>query len=272
MKSFNKKVVVITGAGSGIGRALAQNFAKKGAYLAISDLNKEGLAETVQLCNNTKVYSEIFNVAKKAEFQKFAKNVLDEFGRVDVVINNAGVALGKTKLNDTTYEEFEWLMGINFWGVVYGTKEFLPSLLKQPEAAVVNISSLFGLAGIGEQVPYCSSKFAVRGLTESLRMELLDTNVSVHTVHPGGIKTNIANNARISESEDQEQAKKVLKNFNKALIHTPEKAAQVIIRGIEKKQEKIMIGFETYVTDVVTKVLPTSYSKIFDLLGKQALQ
>lgn len=271
MKSFKKKVVVITGAGSGIGRALAQNFAKKGAYLAISDKNEKGLAETAELCKTTQVYTEIFDVSKKEEFRKFAKNVVKEYGRADVIINNAGVALGKSTLLDLEYEEFEWLMGINFWGVVYGTKEFLPILLKQPEAAIVNISSLFGLMGVGDQVAYCSSKFAVRGMTESLRMELLDTNISVHSVHPGGISTNIANNARITKNENQDEAEKLLKNFNKALVHTPEKAAAIIVNGIISKQEKIMIGPETYLADAVVKVLPAQYSRVFNFVRKKTL-
>jgi short-subunit dehydrogenase len=163
-------------------------------------------------------------------------------------------------------------MGINFWGVVYGTKEFLPHLLQRKEAALVNISSLFGLAGIAEQIPYCSSKFAVRGLTESLRMELIGTPVSVHTVHPGGIKTNIANNARMVEQTDKVEAIKDLEKFNEnALRHTPEKAAQVIIKGIMSGEEKIMIGMETFLADVTTKLLPTSYSKVFNYLKDRTL-
>ncbi len=271
MKNFKDKVVVITGAGSGIGKALALDFAARGALLALSDLNAVQLEETKNHCH-TEVYTEVFDVSKKESFIDFANHVIQKFGRVDVVVNNAGVALSRAKITETTYEEFEWLMGINFWGVVYGTKEFLPHLLQRREAAIVNISSLFGLAGIAEQIPYCSSKFAVRGLTESLRMELLGTPVSVHTVHPGGIKTNIANNARMVEQTDKVEAVKDLEKFNEnALRHTPEKAAQVIINGIMKGEEKIMIGVETYLADMTTKLLPTSYSKVFNYLKDRTL-
>jgi NADP-dependent 3-hydroxy acid dehydrogenase YdfG len=272
MKSFKEKVIVITGAGSGIGRALAVSFAKNGAFLALSDVNEKGLEETKDLCKNTSVFTSVFNVSKKEEFQKFAKAVVDAFGTVDIVINNAGVALGKSKLIDLTYEEFEWLMGINFWGVVYGTKEFLPYLIDKKEAAIVNISSLFGLAGIAEQVPYCASKFAVRGLSESLRMELMDTNVKVHSVHPGGIKTNIANNARVTSKADAKEAKSTLEKFNEtALIHTPEMAANVIIKGIKSKQEKIMIGYETYIADTIIRAMPEKYTKLFGAIMKQQM-
>lgn len=272
MKSFNNKIVVITGAGSGIGRALSIAFSKNGARLALSDINKDALAETVSLCKTTDIYTETFNVSDKAQFQQFAKNTIKHFSTVDIVINNAGVALGKSKLIDLTYEEFEWLMGINFWGVVYGTKEFLPYLIDKKEAAIVNISSLFGLAGIAEQVPYCSSKFAVRGLSESLRMELMDTNIKVHSVHPGGIKTNIANNARVTSNANQEEAKSMLEKFNEtALIHTPEKAAQVIMNGIKNKQEKIMIGFETYIADSLIRAMPEKYTTVLGKLIKQQM-
>lgn len=273
MKSFKDKIVVITGAGSGIGRALATAFANQGAKIAISDINKEALAETVTICNNTEVYAEAFNVSEKKAFQTFAKNVIKQFSTVDIVINNAGVALGKSKLIDITYEEFEWLMGINFWGVVYGTKEFLPYLLDRNEAAIVNISSLFGLAGIAEQVPYCSSKFAVRGLSESLRMELMDTPIKVHSVHPGGIKTNIANNSRFTSKANIEEEKRLIDKFNQtALIHTPEMAANVIMKGIKAKQEKIMIGYETYIADSIIRAMPENYSKLFGYFIKQQIK
>jgi len=271
MKNFKDKVIVITGAGSGIGKALAKDFSDRGAILALSDINALQLNDTESLCH-TQVFTDVFDVSDKAAFSKFAKQVIKKFGGVDVVINNAGVALSKAKLTETTYEEFEWLMGINFWGVVYGTKEFLPYLLKRKEAAIVNISSLFGLAGIAEQIPYCASKFAVRGLTESLRMELLGTPVSVHSVHPGGIKTNIATNARLVELTDKSEAERDLEKFNEnALRHTPEKAAQVIIKGIMSGEEKIMIGMETYLADAVTKMFPTSYSKFFNYLKEKTV-
>mgnify|MGYP000243448696 CR=1 FL=1 len=263
---YQNKIVLITGASRGVGLEITKHFIENGAIViglskGISNyIHKNYNHFTVDLGNS------------EAIINCFKKEIGKKYKRIDIVINNAGVALGKSKLIDLTYEEFEWLMGINFWGVVYGTKEFLPYLIAKKEAAIVNISSLFGLAGIAEQVPYCASKFAVRGLSESLRMELMDTNVKVHSVHPGGIKTNIANNARVTSNANQEEAKSMLEKFNEtALIHTPEKAAQVIMNGIKNKQEKIMIGFETYIADSLIRALPEKYTTVLGKLIKQQM-
>ncbi len=273
MKTFKDKVVVITGAGSGIGRELAKALSNEGAQLALSDINEEGLKETAALCKDKAVFTHVFDVSNKTAYQEFAQKVLQHYKQVDVVFNNAGVALGKAKITDISYEEFEWLMNINFWGVVYGIKEFLPSLMEQKEAAIINISSLFGLAGIAEQTPYCSSKFAVRGLSEALRMELIGTPVKVFTVHPGGIKTNIANNARITEKDDAKKAKDVLDKFNQnALRHTADKAAKIIIDGVKSGEEKIMIGAETYMADTLIKLFPAKYSQVFKMLMDKTMQ
>lgn len=154
--------------------------------------------------------------------------------------------------------------------MIYGTKEFLPSLLERPEAAVVNISSLFGLAGISEQTPYCTTKFAVRGFTESLRAELQDTPVEVYCVHPGGIRTNITS---IPKEEAVDEAEmKALKNFEKGLVHSPEKAAKTILEAMKRKQMKIMIGPETYVADTITKVFPVTYSRIINGIMKNLIE
>ena len=260
MKKLKDKVAVVTGAGSGIGRALAIQFANEGTHLALNDFNKERLAETVDLCSSggVDIYHECFDVSKREAFYSFADNVLEKFKGVDIVINNAGVALGKYSVLEATIEDIEWIFGINFWGVVYGTKAFLPSLLKRQEASVVNISSLFGIAGVSFQAPYCATKFAVRGFTESLRMEMLDTNVCVHVVHPGGIKTNIAKDSRshLADSAD------TIKKFEKMFIHSPEMAAETIIKGIKKKNERILIGQETVISDMVIRLAPVGYSKI----------
>lgn len=262
MKSIKNKVIVITGAGSGIGRGLAELCASEGALLALNDFNKEALAETVALVkpNCADVFSRDFDVSKKEDFHQFAEDVIDYFGHVDVVINNAGVALGKMTLEEVTYEQFEWLIGINMWGVIYGTKAFLPNLKTRPEAAVVNISSLFGLLGIAEQTAYCTSKFAVRGFTEALRMELLDSNVVPLSVHPGGIKTNIAKSSKgWSERLDREKA---VKSFEKALIHSPEKAAKIIMDAVKKKRTRVLIGQEATFGDILARTSPEGYSKI----------
>lgn len=268
MKNLQDKVVVITGAASGIGKALAQHFAKAGSHLALNDFNEEGLLQTVkelQSIATGKVFSAPFDVSKVENFEKFAQQVSKTFGRVDIVINNAGVALGKVTIEEVSYKDFEWVMNINFWGMVYGTKTFLPLLKKQPEAAVINISSVFGLAGIGHQGAYCSSKFAIRGFTESLRMEsLLDfPQVTIHTVHPGGIKTSIVKNSRwVEEDISEKEKEEMTKNFERMFITTPESAATTIIKGIQKKKSKIVIGRDGKQLDWIVRLFPTRYSKI----------
>ncbi|MEZ5004549.1 MAG: SDR family oxidoreductase [Chitinophagales bacterium] len=264
MKKFKDKVAVITGAGSGIGKALALQLAKEGASLALNDFHKERLAETVSQCerNGTKVYSKAFDVSKRDDFFAFADEVINHFKKVDIVINNAGVALGKYSVLESTIEDFEWVMGINYWGVLYGTKAFLPHLLKEKEAALINISSLFGITGVAYQGAYCSSKFAVRGLTESLKSELDGTNVTVHVVHPGGIKTNIARDSK-SHGDDQTFD---IEQFEKMFRHTPERAAEVILNGVKKKQSRILIGEEAYLGDFVARISPTHYTKLINVM------
>lgn len=272
MKSFQNKVAVITGAGSGIGRALAIQLAKSGAKLALSDVNESGLAETVGVCQSAgaAVFSKKVDVSKLKEIQALVADVIAEFGQADMVFNNAGIALGKKNLSELSYEEWEKIMGINVWGVIYGTKEFLPYLLQQPEAAIINISSIFGLAGIAEQTPYCTTKFAVRGFTESLRTELIDSNVEVYCVHPGGINTNISQHA-LEEAQSDPTKKKEIENFNKMLRHTPAKAAETILTAVKNKNQKILIGEEAYLFDYATRLLPVGYSKLIQM-GMQALK
>ncbi|HUH74775.1 MAG TPA: SDR family oxidoreductase [Chitinophagales bacterium] len=273
MKSFKTKVAVITGAGSGIGRALAIQLATEGASLALTDLNVEGLKETVQRCESVgaKVFSTVSNAAKLEEVKSFVQNVITQYGRVDLIFNNAGIALGKKTLLESNYEEWEKIMGVNLWGVIYGTKEFLPHLLKQPEAAVINISSIFGLAGIPEQTPYCTTKFAVRGFSESLRGELENTNVQVYCVHPGGINTNIAEDA-LKEAQGNPQKLKEVTNFKKMLVHSPEKAAHVILSAVKKQNYKVLIGEEAYVFDAMTRIFPLNYNKIIEFGLKKLIK
>src|SRR5512139_118984 len=174
-----ESVAVITGAGSGIGRALAKRFAQEGiAGIAIADVNREGLEETAAMLGDAKVSTHVVDVSDRAAMAAFVDAVIGEHGRVSHVINNAGVALGGT-LKEVSLDEIEWLMGVNFWGVVHGTKLFMPHLEKEPEAHIVNISSLFGFVAPPGQAAYCASKFAVRGFTEVLRHELEGTNIAV---------------------------------------------------------------------------------------------
>lgn len=261
MKNLQDKVVVISGAGSGIGRALALQMAKEGAKLALNDCNEIALKETISLIENPVVYSEVLDVADKEKIERFAQNVVEAYDKVDVVINNAGVALAGKDALATAYEEFEWLMNINFWGTVYGTKAFLPFLLKEKEASLVNISSVFGLAGVAGQTSYCASKFAVRGFTESIRMEMIQKNVCVSCVHPGGIKTNIAKNSKGWEGIANKAAI-IEKTERVSFINTPAYAASVIIKGIQQKKEKILIGKDARLLDRLVRIFSVRYTKI----------
>ncbi len=260
MKNFTDKTVVITGAGSGIGRGLAIEFAKLGAKLAINDYNEEGLLETLKLLpTETIVYYEFFDVSKKEAVYEFSENVVQKFKQVDVVINNAGVAIGKLTTEEVSIEEYEWILGINLWGVMYGSLAFMPYLRKQKEASLVNISSVFGFSGIPYQSAYCTTKFAVRGFTESLIFEekLSNSNLTVSCVHPGGIQTNIARSA-LKAGRDLESVAK----FEKTFITPPDKAARTIINGIRKKKTRILIGRDAVMFDILTK-MPKFFSRKF---------
>ncbi|MEM6967313.1 MAG: SDR family oxidoreductase [Bacteroidota bacterium] len=268
MKNLKDKVVVITGAASGIGRALAKAFAKENCQLVLNDYDEKRLSQTaseLQAITSQKIMTAVFDVAQKENFDALARRVATELGRVDVVINNAGVALGRVSVEAMTYEDMEWVMNINFWGMVYGTKSFLTLLKKQSEAALVNISSVFGLVGIGHQSAYCSSKFAIRGFTESLRMEAkMDfPHVTIHTVHPGGIQTNIAKNSRWVESENSKAEKEMtVEKFEKMFITTADAAAAKILKCVKKKKSKIVIGKDGWQLDWLVRLMPEGYTGI----------
>jgi len=251
MKDFKDKVVVITGAGSGIGRALAMEFHSRGARLALNDYNETGLEETIALIGGN-IYKEAFDVSNKEAMFAFAENVANHYGQVDVMINNAGVALAKGTTNEVTVEEYEWVLGINLWGMMYGSLAFLPHLRNQSESSLVNVSSIFGIHGIPGQTAYCTSKFGIRGFTESLVIEekLKNSNIHVATVHPGGIKTNIARTAMKVENASEEEIKKIEKSF----ITTPAKAAKRIINGIERKKNRIIVGPDGMYLYLLTKL------------------
>ena len=243
MKDFNDRVSAITGAGSGIGRALANALARRGAHVALSDIDDAGLAETVAQCEGfgVKVTSDHLDVADRDAVYAWADRVVADHGRVNLIVNNAGVALAAT-VESMPYEDFEWLMRINFWGVVYGTKAFLPYLKQSGEGHVVNLSSVFGLISVPSQSAYNAAKFAVRGFTDALRMELEieDTNISVTTVHPGGIKTNIACNARLDPSirEVGADPEKAVKELERAFITSPERAAEQILTAVRRDRRR----------------------------------
>lgn len=267
MKSFKNKVAAITGAGSGIGQQLAIKLAEAGCELALSDINLDNVEKTIGLLNHTGVKTSKYklDVADKKAMRDWAAFVVEKHGSVNMIFNNAGVALGST-VEGMTYEEFEWLMNINFWGVVYGTKEFLPYIKDTKEGHIINISSLFGLTAQPTQSAYNASKFAVRGFTESLRQELdlEKCGVSALCVHPGGIRTNIANNARMSESLRSAgmDPEKSAKSFNKFLRKPPSEAAEEILKAVLKNDRRLLIGNDAKVLDMVQRVLPSGYQRI----------
>ena len=273
MKNFKNKVAAITGAGSGMGQQLAVLLAKAGCHLSISDVNEKGLAETVELVKpyNVRVTSKKVNVAKLEEVRAWAADTVQNHGSVNMIFNNAGVALGST-VEGANYEDLEWIMGINYWGVVYGTKEFLPYIKKTGEGHIINTSSLFGLTAQPTQSAYNSSKFAVRGFTESLRQELDIENcgVSALCVHPGGIRTNIANDARMNDSLKSlgMNPEKSAKAFNKLLRMPAEDASQQILDAVLKNKRRSLIGTDATAIDSMQRILPTGYQKVTALATK----
>ncbi len=271
MKSFANKVAVITGAGSGIGRALAQQLSEEGALLALSDVNLPALEEThASLTGHGKVLITQLDVADRSAFEAYSQQVINEFGHADLLFNNAGVALAQT-VKDCSYDDFEWLMNINFWGVVYGTKSFLPHMLSRPEAAIINVSSIFGIIALPTQAQYNAAKFAVRGFTESLRQEVKGSKLFVSCVHPGGIKTNIVVNGRMHTSMVGEQThKQQIEEFNKIARTTPKQAAQTILNGIRKNKRRILIGQDAKFMDRIQRLFPEKYTNIFAALMKLA--
>jgi butyryl-CoA dehydrogenase len=259
VKHFDGRVAAITGAGSGIGRALAIDLAGRGAHLALSDIDAVGLAETVALCEGSpvKVTSHRVDVADRAAVYEWADTVVEEHGKANLVFNNAGVALGAT-IEAMSYEDFEWLMGINFWGVVHGTKAFLPHLKASGEGHIVNLSSVFGLISIPSQSAYNAAKFGVRGFTDALRIELdaERCGVSCTTVHPGGIKTNIARSARMDDSVlgMAGSAPAAHADFDKIAMTSPAKAASQILAAVERDRRRALIGPDAKVIDLISRL------------------
>ncbi|SEP49669.1 SDR family NAD(P)-dependent oxidoreductase [Amycolatopsis saalfeldensis] len=272
MKNFAHKVAVITGAGSGIGRALALELALRGARLALSDVDSKALAETVASANERGAEARGYplDVADREAVLAHAEAVVADFGQVNLVVNNAGVALGAT-VEEMSFKDFDWLMGVNLGGVVNGTKAFLPHLIASGDGHLVNVSSVFGFIGVPTQSAYNAAKFAVRGFTEALREEMLAARhpVGVSCVHPGGIKTNIVRHSRGGGDEDKEAA---AAGFEKIAMTTPEKAARTILRGVERRAGRILIGPDAYVLDAIPRVLGSAYQRPLATLTRLGLK
>lgn len=262
MSFLSGGVAVVTGAGSGIGRALAQQLAAAGSALAIADIDEKGLAETAaSLTNKSALSTHVLDVSEEKGVASFAEDVVARHGRVTLLINNAGVALIGT-FEELSLDDLRWLMGINFWGVVYGVNYFLPLLKRQPRAHIVNLSSVFGIIAPVGQSAYSASKFAVRGFTESLRHELEGTSVSVSCVHPGGIHTPIAKRARLGAKAPPNKHQEAIARFEQLTPTSPEAAASRILKGVERRESRILIGSDARQIDIVQRLRPASYWKM----------
>jgi len=263
MSFLKSGVAVITGAGSGIGRALAQQLSAAGSALAIADIDEKSLTETTASLTSKKapVSTHVLDVSIEEAVRTFAEDVTTRHGRVTLLVNNAGVALIGT-FEEISLDDLRWLMGINFWGVVYGVKYFLPILKQQPRAHIVNLSSVFGIIAPVGQSAYSASKFAVRGFTEAIRHELEGTSVFVSCVHPGGIHTPIAKRARLGANAPPIKLDEAVARFEQLTPTSPESAAARILKGVERREPRILIGRDARQIDIVQRLRPATYWKM----------
>jgi len=281
MEDLKGKVAVITGAASGMGRGLAVKLSQAGCMVALSDVNKGGLEQTADQVKNQggSVSTHVLDVSNRESVFAFAGEVMDIHNQVDILINNAGVIM-VSPLKELSVEDFEWILNINLWGVIYGSMAFLPHLKQRPEANIVNISSTYGLIGIPLHIPYCTSKFAVRGFSESLKLELFDTPVSVSCVYPNLIKTNIGPSGRYKGMDKYLNIDELMERFYR-LFDTmdPDECAQVIIdKAIKKNKARVLVGKQLGTIELLGRVLAGSYHKLiiqqmaYKLFGKEAFR
>lgn len=266
MQGFAGKVAVVTGAGSGIGQALAVELGRSGAKVAISDVDTEGLAVTEERLKaiGAPVKADRLNVTEREAFVAYADAVKEHFGKVNQIYNNAGIAFsGDVEVSQ--FKDIERVMDVDFWGVVNGTKVFLPYLIESGDGHVINISSIFGVFSVPGQAAYNSAKFAVRGFTEALRQEMMLANhpVKVTTVHPGGIQTAIARNATVAEGLDQAA---LAQSFDKLARTTPERAAQIILDGVSKNRARVLVGADAKILDAIVRITGSGYQRLFSAI------
>jgi NAD(P)-dependent dehydrogenase (short-subunit alcohol dehydrogenase family) len=278
MKKFEGKVAAITGAASGIGRALALELARRKCNLALCcDRNVKGLNQTATEARSrgVEVTTRQLDVADRDAVHAWADEVAADHGRVNLIFNNAAVELACT-VESIDYDDFEWVMNVNFWGTVYGTKAFLPHLKQAGEGHIVNISSVFGLMSAPAQCAYNSAKFAMRGFTDCLReeLEMMDCGVSATSIHPGGIKTPIIRSGRVDESiaELGIDPDSYRQKFERAFITSPEKAARDILRAVKKDKRRALIGPDAYVYDGITRMLPDAYHPLVIAYTRQMMK
>ena len=272
VSSFKNKVAAITDAGSGMGQALSISLAKKGCAVAISDIDESTLNETLE---KTSPYGNVtvhaVNVAERRQVERFAAEVQAQHGKINMIFNNAGVSVTNSVAR-FSYEDFEWLMDINFWGVVYGTKAFLPYLERVDEAHIVNTASIFGVIAVPTQSAYNASKFAVRGFTYALRQELEDTHIGVSCVQPGGVKTNIAQASRYVPSDNDSLTKEEFINrFEHMAQLTPEQAAEQILRGVLGNKTQILVGRDAKLLALIERLFPVSYHRVLGAVWSKLL-
>jgi short-subunit dehydrogenase len=263
------RTAVITGAAGGIGRAIAASLARRGCHLALVDIDEAGLEETADLAraSGVRVSRHRVDVADRAAVAELPDIVSAEHPGVDILVNNAGVAVGGT-FEQVSAEDFEWLFEINFWGVVRMTRAFLPLLRASGDARVVNLSSVYGLVAPPEQVAYAASKFAVRGFSEALRHELKGSGVGVTVVHPGGVNTSIADNARVPAGVSEEEIARRREKHKKLLRLPPAVAAETIVNGVERRQARVLVGSDAKVISLIARLLPVSYWKFLVLRAR----
>ena len=263
MKYYDQKVCVVTGAASGIGRACALALGSFGAKTIITDIRKEMLDETADLIKAAGGHAEthLVDVANRDAVYDLAGHVEKNYGAADFVLNNAGVAMG-APVYELGIDDFNWLMDIDFWGVVYGTQAFLPQMRARNSGNIANVSSVFGLFSFPEQSAYNAAKFAVLGFTDAARHDLADTNIGVTTIHPGGINTNIVRHARVGQDPEAEtRRQEAIMMFEKFTMTQPEKAARIIMKGVAKGKARILVGPDAVYMDIIRRLFPSNYMR-----------